>query len=718
MFEEEHKNRHDLGREALVKRIWAWKDEYEARILGQLAQLGFSLDWQRTRFTLDAQCARAVRYTFFSLFNERLIYRGKRLVNWDTHLQTAVSDDEVFHEAVAGHFWHLRYPLIDPRPGEPQFVSVATTRPETMLGDTAVAVHPDPQAALATAERELEEKLAAAGDKDRPALAAQLEELAERRRTLLPTLVKLRDMALAGRKVRLPLLNREIPLVADVWARPEMGSGSVKITPAHDPNDYDVARRQNLPMLNILNPDGTLNANAGPYQGLKIMPARERVVADLDALGLVEKVEDREIELAHSDRSKTPIEPYLADQWFVRMERLSQLAMDAVTDGRIRIVPSRFARSYLDWLSEKRDWPVSRQLWWGHRIPIWYAPTASEDDLRRAFAGRDDVAWQRDPEHDQWLVCAQDHDLSEDAVPGHKLVQDPDVLDTWFSSALWPHSTFGWPDDTPELRYYYPTSVLVTNRDILTLWVARMVITGLHNMGEVPFREVYIHPTILDARRRADVEVEGQRRRPDRRDRKSRRRFAPLQPRLPDHRDAGCPHAGRVRVPALRRVDRADQEEPRPAAHRLQEVRQAVCHPVGLEAGRPGPAPGRGGQRALRAGPQFLQQAVERRPLCPAEPRRLPAGAGRRRRAGRRRPLDFEPPGHRHAPDDRGAGSFPLCRRHPRALRLCLERVLQFLRRDGQVSPAIRRPRGRWRSACWPTRSTCSCGCYTRWCRS
>jgi valyl-tRNA synthetase len=498
ILDEEKKTRHDLGRPALVERIWAWKQEYETRILGQLEQLGCSCDWQRTRFTLDAVCARAVRHTFFRMFNDGLIYRGKRLVNWDTHLQTAVSDDEVFHETVAGHFWHLRYPVIDPAAGEPAFVSIATTRPETMLGDTAVAVHPDPEQALARAEAELKQKLAEAAEKDKPALEVQLAELSERRRTILPQLIQLRDMARAGRKLRLPLLNREIPLVADVWAKPELGSGCVKITPAHDPNDYDVARRQNLPLLNILNPDGTLNANAGAYQGLKIQPARARVVADLEQLGLVEKVEDREIELAHSDRSKTPIEPYLADQWFVKMEQLAQSAMDAVSDGRVKIVPARYARGYLDWLSEKRDWPVSRQLWWGHRIPIWYAPTASEDELRRAFAGRDDVVWRRDEEHDQWLICALEVDLVEDSVPGHKIAQEVDVLDTWFSSALWPHSTLGWPDQTPELKYYYPTSTLITSRDIITLWVARMVLTGLYNVGDVPFREVFIHPKILD----------------------------------------------------------------------------------------------------------------------------------------------------------------------------------------------------------------------------
>jgi valyl-tRNA synthetase len=498
LLEEQKQSRHDLGREKLVERIWAWKKEYEQRILGQLKRMGCSCDWQRTRFTLDPVCARAVRHTFFRLFKENLIYRGKRLVNWDTFLQTAVSDDEVYHEAVAGHFWHLRYPVIDPLPGEPTHVAIATTRPETMLGDTAVAVHPDPAAALDLAEAELRQKLAAAAEKDRAEIEQQLAALAERRTTVLPTLVRLRDMAHAGRRLRLPLVGREIPLVIDEWAKPELGSGCVKITPAHDPNDYEVGKRCKLPMVNILNPEGTLNASAGAYQGLTIAQARARVVADMESQGFLVEVEDREIDLAHSDRSKTPIEPYLADQWFVKMDRLAQSAMDAVSDGRVKIFPGRYAQGYLDWLGEKRDWPVSRQLWWGHRIPVWYAPTASEADLKRAFAGRDDVVWHRDEEHEQWLVCAQEDDLAEDALPGHKLIRDDDVLDTWFSSALWPHSTLGWPEATPELAYYYPTSALVTSRDIITLWVARMVLTGLHNVGDVPFREVFIHPKILD----------------------------------------------------------------------------------------------------------------------------------------------------------------------------------------------------------------------------
>jgi valyl-tRNA synthetase len=453
--EEEGKSRHDLGREALVRRIWQWKDQYEARILRQLRELGCSADWARTRFTLDPGCTRAVRQTFFNLFRDGLIFRGKRLVNWDTQLQTAVADDEIYHDTVKGGFWTFRYPV----KGGDAFIRFSTTRPETMLGDTAVAVHPDDE----------------------------------------------RYKHLIGKMVTVPLVGRDIPVIADpLLVDPALGTGAVKVTPAHDPNDYQCGLRHNLPMINILNPDGTMNGNGAAYAGLDRLAARERVVADMETLGLFEGREDRDIDIAHSDRSKSPIEPYLSDQWFVRMgdrdgkPGLAQTAMDAVTHGRVRFFPARYARTYLDWLGEKRDWCISRQLWWGHRIPIWYARCA-EAELKRAFAGRTDVTWRRDEESGRWLVCGLE-DVPADALgenPG--LEQDPDVLDTWFSSQLWPHSTLGWPDDTPELRYYYPTSVLVTNRDIITLWVARMVIAGLYNTGEVPFRHVYIHPKMLDA---------------------------------------------------------------------------------------------------------------------------------------------------------------------------------------------------------------------------
>jgi valyl-tRNA synthetase len=446
---EEKKTRHDLGREELVKRIWQWKDEYEKRILNQLKQLGASCDWQRTRFTLDEVCARAVRQTFFNLFRDGLIYRGKRLVNWDTQLQTSVADDETFTETVKGGFWTFRYPLKD-NPSE--FIRFSTTRPETMLGDTAVAVHPDDT----------------------------------------------RYQHLIGKLVTIPLLKRDIPIIADgELVDPTLGTGAVKVTPAHDPNDYACGERNQLPQINILNPDGTINANGGPYAGLDRYKARERVVEDMEKLGFFEGREDRDIEMKHSDRSKTPIEPYLSDQWFVAMSKLAQSAIDAVNDGRVLFHPERYAKTYLDWLGEKRDWCISRQLWWGHRIPIWYA-ACPEAELKRVFANRTDVTWRLDEENGQWLICALE-DLPANAL-GEKypLTQDADVLDTWFSSALWPHSTLGWPTETHELRYYYPTSVLVTSRDIITLWVARMVITGLYNLKQVPFHHVYIHPKILD----------------------------------------------------------------------------------------------------------------------------------------------------------------------------------------------------------------------------
>ncbi len=502
----ENKTRHDLGREALVARIWQWKDQYEARILNQLKRMGCSCDWRRTRFTLDDVCARAVRATFFDLFQKRYIFRGKRLVNWDTYLQTAVSDDEVFHEAVKGSFWHIRYPVIDPRPGEPTYVTIATTRPETMLGDTAVAVHPDPAGAFDLAEKNLRERISTSPAKEREQLQKQLDDLLQNRSDSLSLQLQLRDMAKRGVQLRLPLLDRNIPLIADPWAKPEMGTGCVKITPAHDPNDYEVGLRCGLTMINILNPNGTLNGTAGKYVGLTISKARQQVVEDLEKLDLLARVEDREIDLAHSDRSKTPIEPLLADQWFVKMDTLAQNAIDAVTGGQVQIIPERYAKGYVDWLSEKRDWPVGRQLWWGHQIPIWTRKFSSLAEAQQEVAavgartefasgGIDAQVEAPDLVH----VCIRDDgSLLEKQFEAEGYVRQEDVLDTWFSSALWPHSTLGWPDQTPELNYFYPTSVLITSRDIITLWVARMVLMGLNNLGRIPFHQVYIHPKILD----------------------------------------------------------------------------------------------------------------------------------------------------------------------------------------------------------------------------
>lgn len=498
LLEQEGKTRWDLGREALVQRIWDWKDQYQARILSQLKAMGCSCDWRRLRFTLDDVCAKAVRAFFFKLFADGLIYRGKRLVNWDVKLQTAVSDDEVFHETTAGHFWYLNYPVVNPQEGEPKFVTVATTRPETMLGDVAVAVHPDPAGEFDRIEAALREKIETGSERDRDEAKVELDALTERRSETLPELVKLAEMAKKGRKVILPIQQREIPLIADVWAKPDKGTGCVKITPAHDPNDYEVGLRQKLPMINLLNRDGTYNENAGKYQGMPIKKVRTEILSELENEGVLIKTEDRTIEIATSDRSKTPIEPYLNDQWFVKMDKLAQTAMDAVTSGEVEIKPSRYAKGYLDWLSEKRDWPIGRQLWWGHQIPIWYCPDVEESVLQSAFAGRSDVLWRRNEANDGWLLCSQTENLKEDAVPGCTLKREEDVLDTWFSSALWPHSTLGWPDKTPELEYYYPTSALITSRDIISLWVARMVLAGYFNTGKKPFQQVFIHPKILD----------------------------------------------------------------------------------------------------------------------------------------------------------------------------------------------------------------------------
>lgn len=445
--QDEHKTRHDIGREALVQRIWDWKDEYEGRITGQLKKIGSSCDWERQRFTLDPMCARAVRQTFFKLFQKDLIYRGKRLVNWDAHLQTAVADDEIEHQTVKGHMWYFQYPLADGSGSMP----VATTRPETLLGDTAVAVNSQDE----------------------------------------------RYKHLIGKTLKVPFVNREIQIIADdELVNPEFGTGCVKVTPAHDPNDYETGLRHNLEMINLLNVDGTFNENAGPFAGLDRKKVREEVVAGLEELGLMDKVEDHEHQVGHSDRSKTAIEPYLSDQWFVAMSEIAEPALEAVRNKDVQFHPERYANTYLDWLGEKRDWCISRQLWWGHQIPIWTCSTCTEDELQAAWGERDDIEW-RLGDHG-FLICAAEEDLQEDALPGHTLTRDPDVLDTWFSSALWPLSTLGWPEQTPEVQEFFPTSMLVTGRDIISLWVARMVVFSLVHTDQVPFKHVYIHPTIMD----------------------------------------------------------------------------------------------------------------------------------------------------------------------------------------------------------------------------
>ncbi|MFO8056265.1 MAG: valine--tRNA ligase [bacterium] len=571
LYELEGKTRHDIGREALVSRILAWKDEYQQRIINQQKQMGCSCDWDRQRFTMDEVCSAAVYETFFRLFCDRLIYLGLRLVNWDCHLQTAVSDDEIYYQSEQSHMWYLRYPLIEPGPGEPEYVVVATTRPETMFGDTAVACHPDPADALTERISEQESKVKQSGEKDRDSAEAELDRLRARERDVLPLLQKLTDMAREGRKVLLPLVDREIPLILDEWAKPEFGSGCVKITPAHDQNDYEVwqRHRDEIGAINALDPDGTMNEHAGPCAGMDRFQARDKAVDLLEEKGLLDHIEDHELELLYSDRSKTPIEPYLSKQWFVKMgdveggvrmgkgtekefssPGLAQAAMDAVdpdwktkTGRNLTFHPERYTKVYTSWLSEKRDWCISRQLWWGHRIPVWLATLddkASADELinkmpddpgrmfvwatdstgahcpPRELAERDDMegpfellACLRHPEH-----C---RDLAEKLTElGFR--RDPDVLDTWFSSALWPFSTLGWPDPEnapveegqPPLgsiegrpdsfSYYYPGSCLVTARDIITLWVARMVVMGLYCHGDVPFVDCFVHAKILDGK--------------------------------------------------------------------------------------------------------------------------------------------------------------------------------------------------------------------------
>ena len=423
----EGKTRHDLGRDAFVARVWDWKEHSGNQISQQLRRMGASLDWSRDRFTMDPGLSAAVREVFVQLYDEGLIYRGKRLVNWDPVLHTALSDLEVMAAEESGHLWRFRYPLVD---GDGHLV-VATTRPETMLGDTAVAVHPQDE----------------------------------------------RYTRLVGSQVELPLTGRTIPIVADDYVDPEFGTGCVKITPAHDFNDYEVGARHDLPLLNVFDQDARLNDNAPPaYRGLDRFEARQRIVADLRDLELLDGIDDHRLMVPRGDRSGAVLEPFLTDQWYVQAQTLAGPAIEAVENGRVRFVPENWAKTYFEWMHNIQDWCISRQLWWGHRIPAWYDAEGNiyvardEDDARRKYQLANDLP----------------------------LRQDEDVLDTWFSSALWPFSTMGWPEQTEELARFYPTSVLVTGFDIIFFWVARMIMMGLKFMGDVPFREVYIHGLVRD----------------------------------------------------------------------------------------------------------------------------------------------------------------------------------------------------------------------------
>ena len=417
-----------LGREGFLERAWAWKREYGGHILDQLKKLGSSCDWQRERFTLDEGCSRAVREVFVRFFEQGLIYRGERIVNWCPHCLSTISDIEVEYEEKDGFFWHINYPIV----GTDDVLEIATTRPETLLGDTAVAVHPDDE----------------------------------------------RYKHLIGKMVLLPIVNKQIPIVADEYVEMDFGTGVVKITPAHDPNDFEVGLRHGLPIVNVMNDDATINENGGKYKGLTREECRRQIVKDLEDGGFLKAVEPYKHNVGSCYRCGSVIEPRVSKQWFVKMEPLAKPAVEAVRSGRTRFIPERFDKIYFNWMENIKDWCISRQLWWGHRIPAWYCTGCGE------------------------MIVSRETPQTCPKCGSHRLEQDPDTLDTWFSSALWPFSTLGWPDNTPELRYFYPTDTLVTGYDIIFFWVARMIFSGLAHMAEVPFKTVLIHGLVRDAQGR------------------------------------------------------------------------------------------------------------------------------------------------------------------------------------------------------------------------
>ena len=424
----EGKSRHDLGREEFLKRVWEWKQEYGSTIVKQIRSLGASCDWTRERFTLDEGYHKAVLKVFVALYEKGLIYRGERITNWCPNCLTALSDIEVEHEDENGHLWHIKYPVIGE---EDVFLTVATTRPETMFGDVAVAVNPNDE----------------------------------------------RYAHLVGKELLLPFVNRHIPIIADEYVDQSFGTGCVKITPAHDPNDFEMGQRHNLESIVVMNPDGTMNAGAGHFVNMPRELARKQVVAELEAQGLLEKVEEHGHSVGHCSRCNTTVEPMVSKQWFVSMEPLAKPALEVVRDKSIEFVPERFTKTYTNWLESIRDWCISRQLWWGHRIPAWYCQDCGETIVTTETLTK----------------CPHCHG---------KVEQDPDVLDTWFSSALWPFATMGWPDNTEEVKHWYPTSVMVTGYDIIFFWVARMIFMGLEFKEEIPFKHVFIHGLVRDSQGR------------------------------------------------------------------------------------------------------------------------------------------------------------------------------------------------------------------------
>ena len=424
----------DLGREGFLEKAWEWKEQYGGRIIQQLKKLGSSCDWERERFTMDEGCNKAVTEVFCKMHEKGWIYKGARIINWCPVCNTSISDAEVEYEDQAGHFWHIKYPVIEEN-GEiskTEFLEFATTRPETMLGDTAVAVHPDDA----------------------------------------------RYQHLIGKKVWLPFVERQIPIVADHYVDMEFGTGVVKITPAHDPNDFEVGKRHNLPIINIMNDDATINANGAKFQGMERYEARKQIVKELDEMGLLVRIEDYSHNVGTHDRCKTTIEPLVKEQWFVKMDELIKPAVEAVKNGEIRLIPERMDKTYFNWTDHIRDWCISRQLWWGHRIPAYYCDSCGETVVARQAPA----------------VCPK--------CGGSHLTQDPDTLDTWFSSALWPFSTLGWPEKTEDLEYFYPTDVLVTGYDIIFFWVIRMIFSGYEQMGERPFKTVLFHGLVRDSQGR------------------------------------------------------------------------------------------------------------------------------------------------------------------------------------------------------------------------